>query len=129
MTAKLGWQWADSAVAIAIGLYILFSAAQIFRASLNLLMDHELPKADRERIREIVVADPAVRSMHDLRTRSSGTQTFIQLHLELDAELTLREAHAIADRVMERIESAFPDAEVLIHEDPYGIAERRAVFK
>jgi ferrous-iron efflux pump FieF len=129
LTAKLGWHWADSVVAIAIGLYILFSAAQIFRASLNLLMDRELPEEDRQRIREIVAADPGVISMHDLRTRSSGTRAFIQLHLELDPDLTLREAHAIADRVMERIEAAFPDAEVLIHEDPYGIAERRVVFK
>lgn len=129
LTANFGWQWADGAVAAAIGLFILFSAAQIFRTSLNLLMDRELPKEDRERIRAIVVADPGVISMHDLRTRSSGTRSFIQLHLELDPELTLREAHAIADRVMERIETAFPDAEVLIHQDPYGIVERRAAFE
>jgi ferrous-iron efflux pump FieF len=129
LTAKLGWHRADSVVAIAIGLYILFSAAQIFRASLNLLMDRELPQEDRERIRAIVAADPGVISMHDLRTRSSGTRSFIQLHLELDPELTLREAHAIADRVMERIEEAFPEAEVLIHQDPYGIVERRVVFE
>jgi ferrous-iron efflux pump FieF len=128
-STKFGWDWADSAVAFAIGLYILFSAGQIFRASLNLLMDRELPKEDRERIRAIVVADPGVISMHDLRTRSSGTKSFIQLHLELDPEMTLREAHAIADRVMERIEAAFPEAEVLIHEDPYGIVERRVVFE
>jgi ferrous-iron efflux pump FieF len=125
LTARLGWGWADSAVAIAIGLYILVSAVSIFRSSLNLLMDHELPDADRQRIREIVVAHPGVRSMHDLRTRSSGTQTFIQLHLELDPDLTLREAHAIADAVMEQIEALYPNAEVLIHEDPFGIAERR----
>ncbi|MFO1153131.1 MAG: cation diffusion facilitator family transporter [Rhodospirillales bacterium] len=129
LTAKLGWQQADAAVAAAIGLYILFSAAQIVRASLNLLMDHELPADDRARIREIVAADPGVINMHDLRTRSSGTRSFIQLHLELDPELPLREAHAIADRVMARIEVAFPNAEVLIHEDPYGIAERRAAFE
>ena len=129
LTAKLGWQQADAAVAAAIGLYILFSATQIFRAALDLLMDHELPADDRERIRAIAAADPGVINMHDLRTRSSGTRSFIQLHLELDPELSLREAHAIADRVMNRIEAAFPDAEVLIHEDPYGIAERRAVFE
>jgi ferrous-iron efflux pump FieF len=129
LTAQLGWHRADSVVAIAIGLYILFSAAQIFRASLNLLMDRELPTEDRERIRAIVTADPGVISMHDLRTRSSGTRSFIQLHLELDPEMSLREAHAIADRVMERIEAAFPDAEVLIHQDPYGIAERRMIFE
>lgn len=127
LSAHVGWPWADSVIAIGIGLYILFSAATIFRSSLNLLMDRELPEADRQRIRDIAVAQPGVRSMHDLRTRSSGTRTFIQLHLELDADISLRDAHAIADKVMERIERAYPDAEVLIHEDPYGVVERRPV--
>jgi ferrous-iron efflux pump FieF len=124
-TAKFGWLWVDPAVAIAIGLYILVSAGRILGASLDLLMDRELPEADRQRIRDIVGAHPGVRSMHDLRTRSSGTRTFIQLHVELDPDLTLRAAHAIADDVMQRIEAAFPEADVLIHEDPFGIAERR----
>lgn len=128
LTGKLGWERADGAIAFAIGLFILIGAAQIFRTSLNLLMDHELPDEDRDRIRAIVEADPGVINMHDLRTRSSGIRTFIQLHLELDPEMRLREAHAIADRVMHQIEAAFPDAEVLIHEDPYGIKERRMTF-
>jgi ferrous-iron efflux pump FieF len=66
--------------------------------------------------------------MHDLRTRSSGTHVFIQMHLEMDGGLTLRQAHAIADAVMARIEDAFPGAEVLIHEDPHGVPEKRATF-
>jgi ferrous-iron efflux pump FieF len=68
-------------------------------------------------------------SLHDLRTRSSGTKTFIQFHLEMDGNLTLLEAHEIADDVMDDIEHAFPDAEVLIHEDPFGVKERRVRFQ
>ena len=92
-------------------------------------MDRELPEADRAKIRTIASAHPSVISIHDLRTRSSGTQTFIQFHLELDGNLTLIDAHTIADAVMRDVERAFPNAEVLIHEDPYGIAERRAKFE
>lgn len=129
MSTQLGLPWADPIIALGIAAYILYSAWQILRQSFNLLMDHELPDVDRDRIREIARAHPGVIDVHDLRTRSSGTNTFIQLHLELDGNMTLLDAHTIADQVMGQIERAFPDAEVLIHEDPHGVAEQRAVFR
>lgn len=128
-SGRLGWHLADPLFAGLVALYILWSAWGIFHGSFNLLMDRELPESDRERIRTIALAHPAVISVHDLRTRSSGTQTFIQFHLEMDGNLTLIDAHAIADSVMRQIEREFPDAEVLIHEDPYGVAERRPAFE
>lgn len=128
LSTEFGWLRADAAFAIAIGLTILRNAWQILVSSLDLLMDHELPESDRQRIADIVRSHPSVLSMHDLRTRSSGAQSFIQLHLELDGSLSLIQAHAIAEEVMHRIEAAFPQAEVLIHEDPFGVAERRVSF-
>jgi ferrous-iron efflux pump FieF len=92
-------------------------------------MDRELPEDERQQIRDLATAHAGVISLHDLRTRSSGTKTFIQFHLEMDGNMTLLEAHEIADDVMDEIEEAFPDAEVLIHEDPFGIKERRAKFQ
>lgn len=117
---------ADPLIAIAIAAYILWSAWSIFTGSLHVLMDHELSEEARQRIRQIALAHPAVISIHDLRTRSSGSQSFIQFHLELNGNLSLRTAHAIADEVMDRVEKEFPNAEVLIHEDPHGIKEKRA---
>ena len=128
-SSTFGWALADPLLAGAVALYILWSAWGIFATSVNLLMDRELPEADRERIRRIAMGHPAVISIHDLRTRSSGTQTFIQLHLEMDPELTLIDAHTIADSVMRQVEEAFPNAEVLIHEDPFGIKEARPSFE
>jgi ferrous-iron efflux pump FieF len=110
-------------------LFIVHGAWGIFKSSLKLLMDTELPESDRARIRSIAVSHPGVISVHDIRTRSSGTKAFIQFHLEMDGNLTLIDAHIIAETVMEEVEKAFPNAEVLIHEDPYGIEEKRAVFK
>jgi len=118
----------DPVIAVAIALYILYCAVKIGRDSLNLLMDSELPDEDRERIREIAISHPDVRDIHDLRTRSSGLQTFIQLHLEMDGSITLNEAHEIAEAVMFKIREAFPNAEVLIHEDPEGGDEERVQF-
>ena len=66
--------------------------------------------------------------MHDLRSRSSGTLTFIQLHLEMDGGMTLSRAHEIADEVEATIRDAFPGAEVIIHQDPEGLIEDHAAF-
>lgn len=128
LSTKLGWERADPVIAIGIAGYLLFGAWSILTRSLNLLMDRELPDADREHIKEIARAHPGVIDVHDLRTRSSGTNVFIQFHLEMNAEMPLIDAHTIADQVMRSLETAFPGAEVLIHEDPHGIPERRARF-
>ncbi|WP_026195411.1 cation diffusion facilitator family transporter [Mariprofundus ferrooxydans] len=126
--AYYGWPGFDPVFAIAIAGYILFSAAEIARESLDLLMDRELPDEQRARIKEIVKKHPQTRGIHDLRTRKSGMTAFIQLHLELDGHLTLMQAHAIADDVEALILAEFEDAEVIIHQDPAGLMEQRPEF-
>jgi len=121
-----GWPGFDPVFAIAISLYILHSAWEIGHEAAQLLMDHELPDEDRQRIRDIVLQHPEARGIHDLRTRKSGTTVFIQLHLELDDELSLVQAHAISDEVEARIGAAYPNAEIIIHEDPASIMESKA---
>ena len=123
LTKWLGWEYADPLFGMAIALYLVRSAVKIARRALDLLMDREFSDADRDRIREIVLDHPKVEGMHDLRTRSSGMLPFIQLHLELDGDLALSEAHEIADEVEDRIRDAFPGAEVIIHQDPAGLIE------
>ena len=122
-TSLLGRGWIDPALALLVAVYILWSAWRIVRAVLDILMDRELPDADRLRIREIALAHQAVEELHDLRSRRSGTDTFIQLHIELDGAMSLTEAHEIADAVEADIRAAFPDAEVIIHQDPAGLEE------
>ena len=123
LSATLGWHVADPLFGIAIALYLLYGAWKIALRSLDILMDREFPDAERARIREIVMHHPKVKGMHDLRTRSAGLQPFIQLHLELDGDMTLLEAHEIADEVEAEIKLVFPAAEVLIHQDPEGVEE------
>ena len=65
---------------------------------------------------------------HDLRTRRSGIDSFIQVHVEMDSSLTLLRAHEISDDVEARIRKVFPHAEVLIHADPEGIEEPMPSF-
>ncbi|MEO5335520.1 MAG: cation diffusion facilitator family transporter [Magnetospirillum sp. WYHS-4] len=129
LVAQFGWGVADPLFALAIVAYILHGAWKIGRDSLDHLMDREMPEADRLNIRELVVGHPGVIGMHDLRTRLAGMRAFVQLHLEMPGHLTLAEAHEIAEQVMYKIEAAYPNAEVLIHEDPQGVQERRVVFR
>jgi ferrous-iron efflux pump FieF len=125
---EFGWALADPLFAGSVGCYILWTAWQIAHGALDHLMDRELPNAERHRIKEIALANPAVRQLHDLRTRSSGQATFIQFHLELDGNIPLVRAHAVSDEVESAILAAFPGAEIIIHQDPAGLPERRARF-
>ena len=128
LSSSLGMGWADPVFAILIAAYIMHGAWKVGVESLHHLMDRELPDEDRTRIHEIARAHPGVIDMHDLRTRQSGMQVFIQLHLEMAPDISLREAHEISEAVMHRVEDAFPKAEVLIHEDPAGVEEPRIQF-
>jgi len=128
LLAFYGWPGFDPMFALGIAAYILYSAWEIARESLDLLMDRELPAEDRARIKAIARNHPQTRGMHDLRTRKSGTTMFIQMHLELDDSLTLLQAHAIADDVEARILAEYPGAEVIIHEDPASLNEMLPEF-
>ncbi|CAN5919186.1 cation diffusion facilitator family transporter [soil metagenome] len=108
----------DSGVAALVALYLLHGAWQTGRGSLDVLMDHELPAGDRQRVVDIVHGHPAVRDCHDLRTRSGGLTRFIQLHIDVDRDLSLVAGHQIGIEVQARIAEAFPDAEIILHVDP-----------
>jgi len=128
LTTELGWIAVDPLFGGAIAAWIIHGAWQIARHSVTQLMDRELPDLQRARIRDIALSAPEVRAVHDLRTRAAGPDAFIQIHLEMDGGLTLTEAHRISDGVEAKIRAAFPHAEVLIHQDPEGVEEPRALF-
>ena len=116
-----GWPGFDAVFAIGIALYILFSAWGIVSHAFDHLMDRELPDSDRSNIEKVAISHPAVHGMHDLRTRRSGIATFIQLHLELDDDLSLLQAHRISDEVEASLGSSYPGAEIIIHIDPVSV--------
>jgi len=114
-----GWPLIDPVLGICIALYIFYSAWVIGYEAVQMLLDRALPEEDHALIREIVLKEPEVMGIHDVRTRQSGYIKIIQMHIELDGRISLVEAHAIADRVEMRIKQAFPGADVIIHQDPY----------
>lgn len=119
------WPYFDPAMALVISLSLLYGARQISLESFDVLMDKEIPEPDRKRILEIAAAHPSTVSVHDLRTRSTGERIFIEFHLELDGRQSLSAAHAVTEELERMIYEAFPKSEVLIHQEPAGIADAR----
>lgn len=113
-----GWLYADGVFGMLIAGYIFYGSSQIARPAINMLMDREMPDADREAIFNMALGNPEVRGLHELKTRLSGRDIFIQMHLEVDAKITVREAHFISDEVEGVIGEKYPDAEIIIHIDP-----------
>ena len=125
----LAFPWIDPVVGAAVGAYLIFNAYRIGRSSFDMLMDRELPEEDRQKIRDLAFSHPKVQAIHELKTRAAGRDSFIQLHIEMDGHMPLLESHAIADQVERRIREAFPEADVMIHQDPAGIDERHHEFQ
>ncbi|KPK40155.1 MAG: ferrous iron transporter [Gammaproteobacteria bacterium SG8_47] len=121
--ATMGWPGLDPVFALLIAAYILFSAWRIGHEAFHLLIDRELPDDERRRIETIALSDARVHGIHGLRTRLSGRTPIIQLHLELDDNLSLVQAHAIATDVSQSIRAQFPDADIVIHQDPFSLGD------
>lgn len=108
----------DPLIAIVIAGIILKSSIGIAKQSFDNLMDKEFSDEERKDIIDDIVKHQQVKGVHDLRTRSSGLKPFIQFHLELDGDLTLRKAHKISDAVEESLLKLYPNAEIIVHQDP-----------
>ena len=108
-----------------------FGASGASQASVQSLrsMRHGLPVKERERIKSVVMGHPEVRNLHDLRTRAAGTMSFIQFHIELDPAISLTRAHEVSDTVEAEVLAAFPNAEIIIHQDPAGVEAPPALAK
>ncbi len=119
-----GWLWADGLCAILLGIYILRSAMQIGYEATQTLLDRQLPDEERDEISRLTTSVSGVHGLHDMRTRQSGQLRFIQLHIELDDDLPLRRAHAIADEVEALLLKAFPASDVIIHMDPISFVQQ-----
>ena len=122
-TAWLGIARLDAIAALAIAALLLWGAVGVFREASGQLMDHELPDEVRARIVDLMTQDRRLTDVHQLRTRASGPYVHIQMHVDLDPELTLEAAHQVIVAAEKRVLDAFPSADIIIHADPRGRAE------
>lgn len=116
--ASRGFIYADGITGCLIGIYILWGAHGVGRPAIDMLMDREFSNHDREMIFNSVMESNGVRGLHHLKTRQSGRDQFIQMHIEVDGALTVSAAHLIGHEVEATLGEQFPDADILIHVDP-----------
>lgn len=113
------WGLLDPIMAIAVGIYIIFTGVELLRRSAGGLMDAALPAS------EIVMAEEAIRAhlpadtgFHALRTRKAGTRRFIEFHLLVPGSMSVAASHAVCDRIEAEIAARLARTAVTIHVEP-----------
>ena len=107
----------DSVVALGAAGLLALGAVRIGKGAWDALMDRRADPAIVEGIGKIAAAWPGVRGFHDLKTRTAGSRVFVNLHIELDGDQPLRDAHAIGAALRRAILAAYPQTDVIIHKD------------
>jgi ferrous-iron efflux pump FieF len=119
-----GLLFIDSLISICVSLYIIWSTTSVFKESVDILMDKELPKSTVKEIEDVILKyQPYVKGFHKMRTRRAGSKKFIEFHLVVDHTLSFVESHNIAEDIIKEIEKKIPNAEVTVHVDPHGFPD------
>ncbi len=123
-----GIGWADPVFGVGIALFLFLGAWRASTQAIDQLMDREWPEERRQRFLAVAARHSELNGIHDLRTRSSGTQDFVQFHVWVDPGMTVAEAHRVMDEVEEKLRHEFPGTEILIHIDPEGQVDKEGVL-
>jgi len=119
---RLGVAWADPVAALGVLVVVARVAWRILASNLGILVDQAV--VDAATVRKLVEEVPGVTSCHRVRSRGMEGAVHLDLHLLVDGNLSVRNAHAITHRVEEMIRTQFADvADVTIHTEPAGDPE------
>ncbi|MHB1458296.1 MAG: cation diffusion facilitator family transporter [Armatimonadota bacterium] len=112
-------RWIDPVAAIAVALLIIKAAYGLTVESARDLMDVSLPVEEEQWIREYMTGKAGIISgFHHLRTRKAGSNRFVDVHITVDANMSVEESHAICEEITERITEHFPGSSVHVHVEP-----------
>ena len=111
----------DPAAAIIVSIFIIIVAVKMAIPALHELLEISLPEEDLQRISEAIVTTPGVKAFHHLRTRRSGADVIVDMHIKVDPEISVEKAHDIASEVENKIRALYPQgtALVTVHIEPY----------
>lgn len=119
----LGIGGADLLFGFGIALWLGLGAWRSAINAVDHLMDKEWSLEERQHFLDVASRHPDLRGIHDMRTRKSGTQRFVQFHLSVDPGMTVKQAHVVMDEIEAALKKDFPDVDILIHPDPEGHVE------
>lgn len=113
-----GFPLLDPIAALVVGLMVGKMGWEFVWDALHDLTDRAASEAETQAIKQEILATPGVQGVHDLRTRKTGDMILVDVHLEIQGDMTVREGHAIAESVHERVMTRHPVLNVLTHVDP-----------
>ena len=116
-SSRFGLGSVDSIVALGAAGMLALGALRIGKGAWDALMDRRADPEIVAGIGKLAAGWPGVRGFHDLKTRTAGSRVFVNIHIELDGDQTLREAHAIGAALRRAILAAYPQADVIVHKD------------
>ncbi len=119
-SSRFGLTSVDSVVALGAAGMLALGALRIGRDAWHALMDRRADPVVIAGIEAIAREWPGVRGFHDIKTRMAGSRIFVQIHIELDGDQPLRDAHAIGASLRRAILAAYPQADVIVHKDVAG---------
>ncbi len=108
---------ADSIAAILVGLIVVYVSLQMGKRTVQALLD-VAPSGVEGKIVSAVEAVPGVTNCHRVRVRYSGPQLFVDIHVLIDGDKTLREAHNLTEEIERTIQGLVPNADVMVHPEP-----------
>jgi len=120
ISSRYGIGSVDAVVALIAAAMMTVGAVRIGKDAWDALMDRAADPEILDGIAAIARDWPGVRGFHDLKTRRAGSRVFVHLHIELDGDQTLREAHAIGASLRRAILATYPQADVIIHKDVHS---------
>jgi ferrous-iron efflux pump FieF len=120
VSSTYGVQSIDSVVALAVAGLLSLGAVRIGKGAWDALMDRRADPVLIEGIAEITRTWPGVHGFHDLKTRTAGSKVFVNLHIELNGDQSLREAHEIGAGLRRAIINRYTHTEVIIHKDVWS---------
>jgi cation diffusion facilitator family transporter len=114
-----GWHAADHVAALLVALVILWAGGGLFWGSLQELMDRQAEPDVLEAVRREALAVPGVRGVEKLLVRKTGLEHLVDIHVEVDPDLTVRQGHGIGHAVKDRLVAAIVTVkDVLVHIEP-----------
>ncbi|WP_295055548.1 cation diffusion facilitator family transporter [Sulfuricurvum sp.] len=115
----------DPILGIGISAYMLYSAFPLIKEGILMLLDAALDHESVAKINDLIESQIEISSHHDLRTRRSGSDIYLSVHIVFSISTSLYDAHMVGDRIELALKNLFPDETVhpLIHLDPYDDSE------
>jgi cation diffusion facilitator family transporter len=116
---ELNLHWIDPVIAMGVAGLIIKAAWELTSEAVTYLLDASLPKEEEKSITSIIEQKyPSVLNFHNFKTRKAGSERFVEFHIVVNKDLSVKQAHDICDEITSKIKRQFPKTEVMIHTEP-----------